>query len=114
MELIGKIRRMRYRQGKKLREIARMTGLSRNTVRKWLQPESSEAPAAPRYVRGVRRATKLAPFEERVVLALKADAKRAQGAPYGERVVHRDQGGRLHGRLYAADRLHPCLAQVGR
>ena len=35
MEMIGKVRRMHRRDKKSVREIARTTGLSRNTVAKW-------------------------------------------------------------------------------
>jgi len=34
MEMIGKVRRMHVRDGRSVREIARVTGLSRNTVAK--------------------------------------------------------------------------------
>lgn len=48
MELLGKVRRMHYRDGLSRSEIARRTGLSRNTVKKWLTaPEAVE----PRYRR---------------------------------------------------------------
>ena len=51
MAMIGKIRRMHFRQGKSVREIVRLTSLSRNTVRKWLKtPLEGE----PRYRRSVR------------------------------------------------------------
>ena len=36
MDMIGKIRRMHRRDKLSEREIARMTGLSRNTVPRWL------------------------------------------------------------------------------
>ena len=36
MDMIGRIRRLSSRGKKSKREIARMTGLSRNTVAKWL------------------------------------------------------------------------------
>lgn len=39
MGMIGKIRRMHGRSKKSERQIARMTGLSRNTVSKWLHGE---------------------------------------------------------------------------
>ena len=56
--MIGKIRRL-HRQKKSVREIARITSLSRNTVRKWLNVEvggsqstaalaATEADAVPR------------------------------------------------------------------
>ena len=51
MAMIGKIRRMHFRQGKSVREIVRLTSLSRNTVRKWLKtPLEGE----PRYRRSAR------------------------------------------------------------
>ena len=37
MDMIGKVRRMHRRDKKSVREIARLTGLSRNTVAKWLE-----------------------------------------------------------------------------
>ena len=37
MDMIGRIRRLHVRDKLSEREIARMTGLSRNTVSKWLQ-----------------------------------------------------------------------------
>ena len=42
MELLSVIRRWRYRQQFSIREIARRTGLSRNTVRKYLRSDSVE------------------------------------------------------------------------
>ena len=37
MEMLGKIRRMHLRDKVSLHEIAKRTGLSRNTVRSWLR-----------------------------------------------------------------------------
>jgi transposase len=72
MDMIGRIRRLHRRGKKSVREIARMTGLSRNTISKWL-----EAPieAAPKYQRSATT-TKLEPFHETLRQALKADARR--------------------------------------
>ena len=42
MELLSVIRRWRYRQHFSIRDIARRTGLSRNTVRKYLRSDSVE------------------------------------------------------------------------
>ena len=72
MEMIGRIRRMRLRDKKSVREIARATGLSRNTIAKWLDQSVERAPT----YRRTAQATKLAPFHERIVQALVADARR--------------------------------------
>ena len=70
MAMIGKIRRLHYRQGKKVRELARMTSLSRNTIRKYLKSEVADEPK----YRRAPMPTKLAPYHEAIKQALKADA----------------------------------------
>lgn len=72
MHMVGRIRRLHSRGKKSAREIARITGLSRNTVAKWLQ---GPAEAPPKYQRSAGT-TKLEPYHERLKLALKADARR--------------------------------------
>ncbi|HRO64558.1 IS21 family transposase [Thermomonas sp.] len=72
MEMIGKVRRMHRRDKKSVREIAKATGLSRNTVAKWLQAPVQERP---KYRRALKP-TKLTPFHEAIVQALKVDARR--------------------------------------
>ncbi len=58
MAMIGKIRRMFHRQGKSVREISRITSLSRNTIQKWLDaPLNGEQKYRRRY-----QARKLTPF----------------------------------------------------
>ena len=42
MVMLAKIRRMHFRDGLSLREIAKRTGLSRNTIRRWLRSGQSE------------------------------------------------------------------------
>jgi hypothetical protein len=49
MDMIGRIRRLHSRGKKSEREIARMTGLSRNTVARWLH---GEVDGPPKYRRG--------------------------------------------------------------
>ena len=49
MEMIGKVRRMKLRDQLSNSEIAKRTGLSRNTVKKWLKAPGDEAP---KYRRG--------------------------------------------------------------
>jgi transposase len=72
MAMIGKVRRMHHRQKKSVREIARATSLSRNTVRKYLRVAQLDEP---RYERRPAP-TKLTPFYEAIKQALKADARR--------------------------------------
>jgi transposase len=63
---------MHYRDGLSRSEIARRTGLSRNTVKKWLkEPEATE----PRY-RRVEAPGKLTPFQDVLIRALEADGRR--------------------------------------
>jgi transposase len=74
MEMLGRVRRMYYRDRLSRSQIARRTGLSRNTVKKWLRAGES---VEPRYRRGSKPG-KLSAFEERLVKALEADAGRAK------------------------------------
>ena len=75
MDMIGKVRRMHRRDKKTKREISRATGLSRNTVAKWLDEAQ---PVEPEYRREAAKATKLSAYEAELTQALKADAKRAK------------------------------------
>ena len=47
MAMIGKVKRMYFREKKSVREIVRLTSLSRNTVRKWLKAPVLEEPRYP-------------------------------------------------------------------
>jgi len=72
MAMFGKIRRMYFRDGLSLSEIARRTSLSRNTIKKWLRtPEGTE----PKYRRS-RRPGKLTPYEAILTRALETDSHR--------------------------------------
>jgi len=72
MAMLGKIRRMYYRDKLSLSEIARRTSLSRNTIKKWLRAaEGSE----PKYNRQTGE-TKLEPFKAKLKKALETDAHR--------------------------------------
>jgi len=75
MEMLGRIKRLHSRDKKSLHEIAKATGLSRNTVRKWVR--DSQEVAKPSY-RRKDKPTKLTAFHEALVLALKADAHRTK------------------------------------
>ena len=73
MKDLGIIRRMFYRDGLSLSEIERRTGLTRKTVRRWLNAaEGTE----PQYRRRPTEDTKIAPFAERLTKALEVDARR--------------------------------------
>ena len=72
MDMIGRIRHLHARKNKSEREIARMTGLSRNTVAKWLH---GEVDGPPQYRRG-GQPNKLTAFHDALRQALKADARR--------------------------------------
>ena len=73
MELLGKIRRMHVRDKMSVRAIAKRTGLSRNTLQKWLQ--TPEDVKVSKYVRA-KGFGKLNAFTEELEQALKADASR--------------------------------------
>ena len=73
MEMLGRIRRMHMRDKVSLHEIAKRTGLSRNTVRRWLRtPEEVKAPVYKR----TPGFSKLGDFVAELELSLKADAQR--------------------------------------
>jgi len=72
MEMFGKVRRMFYRDSLSRSEIARRTGLSRTTVKKWLKvPVGTE----PKYCRA-SKSGKLGSFKETLIQALQEDARR--------------------------------------
>jgi len=74
MEMMGKIRRMYFRDKLSLHQIAKHTGLSRNTIRKWISAPETKQPVYQ------RRAAfnKLSPFHATLEQALKADSLRAK------------------------------------
>ena len=58
MNRLGKIRRLRLREGLSVREICRRTGLARNTVKRWLKAGEGVEPK----VRRIAQATILKPL----------------------------------------------------
>ncbi len=76
MEMIGKVRRMKLRDQLSNSEIAKRTGLSRNTVKKWLKAPGDELP---KYRRASGK-TKLSEYEATLVQALRVDAHRPKYA----------------------------------
>src|SRR5471030_99639 len=77
MEMLGKVRRMHLRDKLSLHEISKRTGLSRNTLRKWLRKSDAEVVAPPRYQRD-DSPHKLTPYHAALEQALKADAYRSK------------------------------------
>jgi transposase len=73
MEMIGKIRRMHFRDGISLHQISKRTGISRNTIRKWVRAAKPDNP--PKYKRPSSPG-KLAPYIDFLNKALKADSLR--------------------------------------
>jgi transposase len=84
--MIGKVRRMHFRQNKTVREIARATSLSRNTVRKYLRVERVDEPT----YRRTAAPTKLTPFHEAIQQALKVDARRPKRERRTARMLHEE------------------------
>lgn len=71
--MLAKIRRMHLRDGLSLREIAKRTGLSRNTIRRWLRSGQSE-PVYPRRVAPSR----IDPYRLQLETWLRADSHRSR------------------------------------
>ena len=84
MAMIGKIRRMYLREKKSVREISRLTSLSRNTIDKWLKaPVEDEL----KYRRSPR-VCKVTPFHEQLRQALSTDAHRPKRDRRSARAHH--------------------------
>ena len=73
MELLSVIRRWRHRDHFSIREISRRTGLSRNTVRKYLRSDGVE----PRF-KAVDRSSKLDPYADKLSHMLRQEAGKSR------------------------------------
>ena len=72
MGMLAKIRRMYFRDKLSLREIAKRSGFSRNTLRRWLRQEDVVEPVYPaRVTRSI-----LDPYRERLEAWLRSDSHR--------------------------------------
>jgi transcriptional regulator with XRE-family HTH domain len=71
MALLSVIRRWHFREHLSIREIGRRTGLSRNTIRKYLRSDGVE----PQF-KVADRPSKLDPFADRLATWLKTEANR--------------------------------------
>ena len=72
MELLSVIRRWRFRRHFSIREIARRTGLSRNTVRKYLRTDNVE----PKF-KAADRPSRLDPFADKLAHMLRQETGKA-------------------------------------
>lgn len=110
MALLSVIRRWHFREGLSIREISRRTGLSRNTVRRYLRDDTVE----PKF-KVPDRTSKLSAFADKLALWLRTDAaksrkyKRTAKQLHAELVVlgHKGSYGRTASfvREWKADRL---------
>ena len=85
MELLSVIRRWRFRQHYSIREIARRTGLSRNTVRKYLRSDSVE----PKFDTS-GRPSGLDPFADKLSHMLRQEAGKSRKQKQTVKQLHAD------------------------
>ncbi len=85
VDLLSVIRRWRHREGLAIREISRRTGLSRNTIRKYLATDVVE----PKYP-ARRSESKLDPYAEMLSKWLARESKRSRKRRRNLKQLHRD------------------------
>ena len=85
MELLSVIRRWRYRDHYSIREISRRTGLSRNTVRKYLRPDTVE----PKF-NIPDRPSKLDPYADKLSQMLRQEAGKSRKQKRTMKQLHAD------------------------
>ena len=83
--LLSVIRRWRFREGLAIREISRRTGLSRNTIRKYLRSKVVE----PKYATP-KRASKLDAFEAKLGRWLETELRRGRKQRRNLRQMYND------------------------
>src|SRR6478752_7851580 len=85
MALLSVIRRWHFREHLSIREIGRRTGLSRNTIRKYLRSDGVE----PKF-KVPDRPSKLDPFADRLAAWLKTEANRPRKQKRTLKQLHAD------------------------
>ncbi|MFG1280203.1 IS21 family transposase [Xanthobacter autotrophicus] len=85
MELLSVIRRWHYRDDRSIREISRRTGLSRNTVRKYLRADSVE----PRF-QVPERPSKLDPYADKLAAMLRVEGGKSRKHKRTVKQLHAD------------------------
>src|SRR5271167_3257649 len=98
MELLSVIRRWRYRDHFSIREISRRTGLSRNTVRKYLRADTVE----PKF-NIPDRPSKLDPYADKLSQMLRQESGKSRKQKRTTKQLHADLAAQVR-RLNAA----PC------
>jgi transposase len=88
VSMLSLIRRLHLREGISLREIARRTGVSRNTIKKYLAGKIVE----PRYKARPAR-SKLAPYAEQLIVRLKTAARAARKQRKSVKQMYRELAG---------------------
>jgi transposase len=85
MDLLSVIRRWRFRDEMPLREIERRTGLSRNTIRKYLRADT----VVPQF-KVPDRSSKLDPFSEKLTGWLQIEAGKSRKQKRTAKQMHAD------------------------
>ena len=85
MELLSVIRRWHYRDHLSIRDISRRTGLSRNTVRKYLRTDSIE----PRF-NAAGRSSKLDPYADKLSAMLRVETGKSRKQKRTVKQLHAD------------------------
>jgi transposase len=85
MALLSVIRRWHFREGMPIREIERRTGLSRNTIRKYLRAGAVE----PKF-KVPKRPSKLDPYADKLALWLKVETGKSRKQRRTVKQMHRD------------------------
>ena len=86
VSMLAKIRRMHFRDGVPLRDISRRTGLSRNTIRRWLREPSTDEP---KYSKRINTSV-VDPWSEQLRLWLVADTRRPKRERRSATQMHED------------------------
>jgi transposase len=86
--MLSLIRRLHMREGVSLRGIARRTGLSRNTIKKYLAGQVVEPAYKPRPSR-----SKLAPYAEQLIVRLKTASKASRKQRKSVKQMYRELAG---------------------
>ncbi|GGA40528.1 hypothetical protein GCM10011499_07620 [Pelagibacterium lentulum] len=85
MAFLSVIRRWHFRDGFSIREISRRTGLSRNTIRKYLRSDTVE----PKF-KVPERPSKIDPFAEKLSSWLKAESRKPRNQRRTVKQIHAD------------------------